>query len=137
MATNVDTTAERRFVWVGVAGFLVMLSGAITIIQGLWALDHKGDATSRAAATQLSYTSLETWGWIAIAWGVIVLFAGMAIFARQPWGRWVGIIAAALSLLHAYFWVFAFPIAAFTIIAIDVVVIYGLAMYGGHEEPIG
>ena len=37
---------------------------------------------------------IETWGWIALIWGGIVFCAGIAIFAKRQWARWVGIITA-------------------------------------------
>ena len=67
-------------------------------------------------------------------WGVIVFFAGIAVFVRSQWARWVGIIAASISLLLSFFWVFAFPIAAFSVMFIDVLVLYGLFAYGGRES---
>jgi hypothetical protein len=136
MATATDQAAERRFLWIGFAGFMVMLSGAVTIVQGLWALDHKDSAATKSAATQLSYANLETWGWIMLTWGVIAFFAGIAVFARKEWGRWVGIAAATISLLLMFFWVFAFPIAAFTIMFIDILVIYALFAHGASDAPI-
>jgi hypothetical protein len=131
-----DQAAERRFVWIAFAGFMLMLSGAVTIVQGLWALDHKDSAATKSAATQLSYASLETWGWIMLGFGVIAMIAGFAVFARKEWGRWVGIAASTISLLLMFFWVFAFPIAAFTIMFIDILVIYALFAHGGSDAPI-
>ncbi len=83
MSTAMDPAAEERFLWIGFAGFMVMLSGAITIIQGLWALDHKDNGAAKVIAAQLSYANLETWGWIMITWGVIAFFAGFAVFAPR------------------------------------------------------
>ena len=136
MARTPDQAAEHRFIWIGFAGFMVMLSGAVTIVQGLWALDHKDSATSRAVATQLSYANLETWGWIMLIWGVIAFVAGIAVFAQKEWGRWVGIVASAISIVLAFFWVFAFPLAAFTVIFIDLLVLYALFTQVGGDAPI-
>jgi uncharacterized membrane protein (DUF2068 family) len=131
-----DREAEHRFVWIGFAGFMVMLSGAVTIVQGLWALDHKDSGATKNVAAQLSYANLETWGWIMLIWGVIAFFAGFAVFGRKEWGRWIGIVASAISIILAFFWVFAFPLAAFTIIFIDVLVIYALFTQVGGDAPI-
>ena len=136
MAMATDQAAEERFMWIGFAGFMIMVSGAVTIIQGLWAIDHKDDGAAREVARQLSYANLETWGWIMLIWGVIAFFAGIAVFARKEWGRWVGIIAATISLLLMFFWVVAFPIAAFTIMFIDMLVIYALFTHGQSDAPI-
>ena len=136
MAAQFDQAAEHRFLWIGFAGFMVMLSGAITIVQGLWALDHEDSAVAKTAATQLSYANLETWGWIMLIWGVILFFAGFAVFAQKEWGRWIGIVAATISILLAFFWVFAFPLAAFAVIFIDVLIIYALFTQVGGDQPI-
>ena len=50
--------------------------------------------------------------------------AGGRNCTKRQWARWVGIITASLSLLLMFFWVFAYPIAAFTIMFIDMLVLY-------------
>ena len=130
-----DTTysEDRGWGWTAFAGIMIMLSGSISFLQGLWALDHKSDAAAKGAASQLSYGNLETWGWIVLIWGIIVFFAGIAIFMRAQWARWVGVIAVSISLLLSFLWVFAFPIAAFTVMFIDMMVLYALFAYGGRD----
>jgi hypothetical protein len=78
--------AERRSLWIGLAGFVLMISGAVTFAQGLWALDHQEDAAAKASATQLSFANLEVWGWIALTWGVIAFVTSLAIFTRTLYG---------------------------------------------------
>ena len=126
----------RGLGWSAFAGIMIMLSGSISFIQGLWALDHKNDAAAKVAGTQLSYGNLETWGWIVLIWGIVVFCAGIAIFVRMQWARWVGVIAASISLLLSFFWVFAFPIAAFSVMFIDLLVLYALFAYGGRDSTV-
>jgi hypothetical protein len=123
---------ERHTLLVGFAGFMIMLSGAVTIVQGLWALDHKNNVATKVTASQLSYGNLETWGWIMLVWGAIAFAASFAIFAGKPWGRWVGIVVASVSILLGFFWVFAFPLAAIGVIFIDILVIWTLFSSGGR-----
>lgn len=136
MATATNPDAEATFVWIGFAGFMVMLSGAVTIVQGLWALDQSDSRVTSATASQLAYADLETWGWIMLVWGVVAFIAGIAVFARQQWARWVGIVASTISILLMFFWVSAFPIAALAVILIDLLVIYALFAHGRAEAPI-
>ena len=35
------TDEERGLGWITFAGIMMMISGSVTFIQGLWALDHK------------------------------------------------------------------------------------------------
>ena len=136
MGAETGPAADRRFAWIGFAGYMIMVSGAVTIVQGLWALEHKDNAATRATATQLSYANLETWGWIMLIFGFIGFFASFAIFSKQQWGRWIGIVVSSISLVLMFFWVFAFPLAAFTIMFIDILIIYALFVYGGPESAL-
>ena len=136
MATATNPAAEETFIWIGFAGFMVMLSGAVTIVQGLWALDQSDSRSTTAIASQLAYADLETWGWIMLIWGVVAFFAGIAVFARQEWGRWVGIVASTISILLMFFWISAFPIAALAVIVIDLLVIYALFAHARADAPI-
>ncbi len=133
MASDMDYPAERGFGWIAFAGIMLMISGSISFIQGLWAIDHGNNAQALQNATQLSYSDLETWGWIVLIWGSLVFFAGIGVFMGARWARWVGIIMASISLLLSFFWVFAFPIAAFTVMFVDLLVLYALFAYGGRD----
>lgn len=127
---------EQRFLWTGFAGFVMMLSGAVTIVQGLWALDHQHDEVASQASSLLSYANLEAWGWIVLTWGAVMFVTSFAVFTRQPWARPVGIAITAVSLVAMAFWLFAFPIAAFSVIILDLLVIYGLYVYGDKKQVV-
>jgi hypothetical protein len=127
---------EKGSGWIAFAGIMLMISGSVTFIQGLWALDHRNSADAKAAAQLMSYANLETWGWIALIWGTLVFFAGIAVFLRAQWARWVGVTAASISLVLMFFWVVAFPIAALTIMLLDTLVLYALMAYGGRQSSM-
>jgi hypothetical protein len=127
---------EKGSGWIAFAGIMLMISGSVTFIQGLWALEHKNSADAKAAAQLMSYANLETWGWIALIWGTLVFFAGIAVFLRAQWARWVGVTAASISLVLMFFWVVAFPIAALTIMLLDAMVLYALIAYGGRQSSM-
>ena len=124
---------ERRTLLTGFGGFMLMLSGAVTVVQGLWALDHKNDRAIQGTASRLSYGNLETWGWIMLSLGVVAFVVSFAVFTGKEWSRWAGIVVSSLSVLFMFFWVFAFPLAAIGVIIIDIVVISSLFSLG--REP--
>ena len=80
------------------------------------------------------YANLETWGWIMLIWGIIVALAGFLVFGRSQFGRWIGIIAASISMIVNMTWVVAFPIAALVEIFLAALVLYALIVYGGRER---
>jgi hypothetical protein len=126
-----STMEERGSGWIGFAGIILIIVGALDIVNGLWALDHKNTSP---IASQLPYAKLETWGWIMLIWGILVLVAGFLVFGRSQFGRWIGILAATISIIINMTWVFAYGVAALIPILIGVLVLYALVVHGGRES---
>ena len=80
--------------------------------------------------------NLDTWGWIYVIVGVLVALAGIAIFGRAQWARWVGIVAASIGAITAFFWLFTpnFWVPALVSVVLNVLVIYALVAYGERED---
>ena len=131
MSSSMDSLEERGSGWIGFAGIMLIVVGALDIINGLWALDHKNTSP---VASQLLYANLETWGWIMLIWGIIVMVAGFLVFGRSQIGRWVGILAAAIAMIVNMTWVVAYPIAALAVVFLSALVLYALIVYGGREQ---
>ena len=79
-------------------------------------------------------SDLNTWGWVAIGFGVLEALAGLSIWMGGAFGRWFGIGVASLAIVAAMMSIPAYPFWALALVAIDVLVIYGLAAYGGRPE---
>ena len=77
------------------------------------------------------FDDLNTWGWFLLIVGVLQVGAAFSIWAGHTFGRVFGIACAGLNAMILLFTVNAFPIAAFMLFIVDVLVIYGLAVYGG------
>jgi hypothetical protein len=107
----------------------MILAGGNMAINGLWAL-HANDVVQKSFGDTLLFSSsnLDTWGWIYLIVGAVVLVAGISVFFRAAFGVWVGIIAALVQAFFAFFWIFSpyWP-GALVIIALDLLVIYALS----------
>ena len=115
--------------WIVFAGVLMLLAGGNMAINGLWALHASSQVEKTIGDTLLfSSSNLDTWGWIYLIVGALVLVAGIMVFFRVAFGMWVGIIAAMVQAFFAFFWIFSpyWP-AALIILALDLVVIYALS----------
>jgi hypothetical protein len=126
-----DTLARKGTGWIGFSGVILIIAGFYDIISGLWALDNKntpGDAI-------LYEGNLETWGWIYLIVGIVILIAGFGVFQRAQWARWIGILAAMLGIIVEFFWMFQTPGRSLVYIVIASLVIYGLTVYG-DKEPV-
>ena len=129
---SVPTQQHRGTGWIVVSAILLILAGTSHLINGLWAL-HASSAIENNVRSSLlfSQNNLDTWGWIYTIVGGIVLIAGIAVFWRVAWAIYIGLIAAVLGAVIAFFWLFTpyWPDALISII-LNGVVIYGLGAYG-------
>jgi hypothetical protein len=115
--------------WIGFAGIVLIIAGFFDIISGLWALDNK----DRAVSEILYESNLETWGWIYLIVGIVIVIAGIGVFQRAQWARWIGILAAMIGIVVEFFWMFATPGRSLVYIVIAGMVIYALTVYGDKE----
>jgi hypothetical protein len=79
-------------------------------------------------------SDLNTWGWIVIGFGAIEALAALSIWRGGSFGRWFGILVAGVAVLVAMMSIPAYPFWSLTLVALDILVIYGLASYGGKPE---
>ena len=124
---------QRGDGWVLFAGIMILVVGFINLIFGIAAIDDSAFFTGDAR--YVIFDDLNTWGWFYLIVGVLQLIAAFSIWSRNPFGRVIGIATAAGNAMIVLFTVNAYPFAAFMIFLIDVMVIYGLAVYGGRQEP--
>lgn len=71
-----------------------------------------------------------TWGWIHLGFGIVTTIAGFSVFTGALWARIVGIVLAIAAALIAFAWLPYYPIWAILLIAVAVLVIWALTVYG-------
>ena len=79
------------------------------------------------------FSDLNTWGWIILVLGVLQLIASFAIVSGSEWARWFGIVVAGINAIGQLHFVSANPFWAMALFAVDILIIYGLAVYGGKR----
>ena len=129
---SVPTQQRRGTGWIVTSAILLILAGASLLINGLLALHANNTIQNSTKGTLLfSENNLDTWGWIYVIVGAVVLVAGFAVFWRTTWAVYVGLVAALVGAVMAFFWLFTpyWPDALISII-LNGVVIYGLGAYG-------
>ncbi|MEV4351525.1 hypothetical protein AB0J83_44280 [Actinoplanes sp. NPDC049596] len=124
--------AAEPTAWVGVvifAAVMLMLMGGFQVMEGIVAIvrDDYYLTTSSGLILTLDYTA---WGWTHLIIGLIAVGVGIGIFAGQTWARVAGIVIACLSALANAAFLPAYPLWCAIIIAIDVLIIYALAVHG-------
>ena len=118
--------------WVMFAGIMILIVAVLNIIYGFAAIDN---SKFFVEDTKFILSDLNTWGWIILIIGVLQLFAGFSIWAGGEYGRWIGLITASVSAIGALLSIPGYPFWSLAIFAMDILIIYGLAAYGGQRTP--
>jgi hypothetical protein len=121
--------------WVIFAGVAMITLGAFHIIDGLVALFEKGYylVTSSHLVVHVNYAA---WGWAHLALGVLFVLVGFGVLAGQTWARVVGIALAVISAIINLAFIAAYPVWGVIFIALDIVIIYALAMHGREIKAV-
>jgi hypothetical protein len=119
--------------WVLFAGIMIMMVAVLNVFWGIAAIDK---SNFFVADTQYIVSSLSTWGWIVLIIGVLQFVAAFSIFAGGSYGRWFGIATASVNAIAALLSIPAYPFWGLAIFAVDILIIYGLAAYGGDRRVV-
>lgn len=110
--------------WQYFVSTLLIVTGAINMIQGLAAMFTPGFFI--ASEAQMLVLEYGAWGVLLGLWGVVLVVAGLAILSGSTWARVFSIVLAALNAIAQLAFLIAMPLWSMVVIAIDVLVIYGL-----------
>jgi uncharacterized membrane protein len=117
------TNEIERTTWLDFASVLLWLVGGFNIMDGIAAI-----ANSRYVSGTAIFANLHAWGWFFLAWGIVQVFAGWAVFKGKGWGVIVAIISAFVNALAQLADVKTTPIWSIIIIVLDVILLYGLVV---------
>ena len=110
----------------GFAGFFGFIDGIVAISK----------SSFYVAGAHYVFSDLNTWGWILMVVGVLAMFAAFGVVARAQWARWTGITIAGLQAIAQLLMIQAYPWWSLCVFALDILVIYGLAAYGGRRVDL-
>ena len=131
--TGIDPSAYegiRGGGWILFAASMLGLAGSWNTIQGILAI---ADSRVYVGEQTFVFSDLKTWGWIVLALGVLQLLAAFAVIGGSTAAQWFGIGVAGLNAIGQLMWLPAFPFWALTMFAVDILIIYALAVYGGSR----
>ncbi|MEA2622985.1 MAG: hypothetical protein QOH61_1895 [Chloroflexota bacterium] len=117
--------------WLLFAGIMIVMVGILNVIYGIAAIDN---ANFFVANQKYILSDLNTWGWVMLVLGALQVVAAFSIWSGGGFGRWFGIGAASLSAIAALMAIPAYPFWSLAVFALDILIIYGLATYGGGHR---
>ena len=116
--------------WVTFAAVMLGVAGIWNFVDGILAI-----SSSNVYSANVSYvfSDLNTWGWIVMILGILQGLAAMALLTGNEFARWFGIAVAGLNAIGQLMFVPVYPLWALAMFGVDVLIIYALAVYGGHR----
>jgi hypothetical protein len=116
--------------WLLFSAVILVTAGVMRIFDAFWAFDHDDTAKDLLFFKD----NVTAYGWFWLGLGILLIAAGIAVLGGSEWARWFGVFVAAFAAVAAMTWIYAYPWASFVQILIALAVVYGLTMYGGHQE---
>jgi hypothetical protein len=113
------------------ASILLVVVGCFNVIYGIAAIANSHVFTANA---HYVFANLRTWGWITLIIGILQLLAAAGVLAGNQAARWFAVIVIGLNAIDMMFFIPAYPFWSLTIIAMDVVALYGLCTYGSRAN---
>jgi hypothetical protein len=110
---------------------MLLVTSFFNLIDGIAAI-----ANSHVFVANAHYVigDLRAWGWTALILSILQLAAGLGVLAGNQVARWAGVVLVALNAIAQMFFIPAYPFWSLTIIAVDVVALWGLCVYGSREN---
>jgi hypothetical protein len=120
--------------WKSFCGILLMVVGFFNIIDGLVAITRSNQVEAQLTQELPLTDNVKTWGWIVLILGVILILAGFGLLAGSTWARVVGILVASINAIAQLAWLPHNNFWSFTMILVDIIVIYGIAVHCGRDD---
>lgn len=130
-ANRGDLATGRGYGLVIFASVLLLVIGAWNAIQGIAAI-----ANSHVYLTNVHYVfgDLRAWGWVILIFGVLQVAAAIGVIVGSQLGRWFAVAVVGLNAIGQMFFIPAYPFWSLAVIAMDVVALYGLCLYGSRDN---
>jgi predicted membrane metal-binding protein len=122
--------------WKTFVGILLMIVGFFNVIDGLVSITRSNQVLSQVTNELPLISNIKTWGWIVLILGIVLILAGFGMLAGSTWARVVAILVVSVNLVAQMAYLGHNPFWSFTMILIDVFIIYGIAVHCGKEDEV-
>lgn len=114
--------------WINFAGLVMIILGGLAFFQGLIALFEDGYYVVSESGHLVF--DVNTWGWIMILWGIIIVLTGLSLMAGQGWARWVSILLVSLNVYAqlGFLGNSSYPLWSLVVLTLNIVVLFALVV---------
>jgi hypothetical protein len=117
---------------------LLIFATVLLLVIGFWNLIQGISAIARShvyvANAHYVFGDLRSWGWVTLIFAILLLVAGIGVLIGNQMARWFAVAMLGLNAIEQMFFIPAYPFWSLTIIAMDVVALYGLCAYGSRAN---
>jgi hypothetical protein len=124
-----EQTTPRDYSWIRFASFVLFFAGVMRICDAIWAFGYDGRLPQSLKHALLG-DSLNTYAWLFLAVGILLIAAGLSVLYLSELGRWIGVGAALFGALTAMTWMPYYPEWSLLYIGLAVFVMYALIVRG-------
>lgn len=119
--------------WIVFGALMLIMVGTFQVLMGLTAVFQSGyyAVGEQGLLVEVDYT---VWGWTHVAIGALAVAAAFGLFVGKMWARVSAIALAVLGSVVQLGFLSAAPLWSMTIITLNVLVIYAVAVYGSDLE---
>lgn len=128
---EVEAEAEGGRGMVAFAAVLLGVLGFFNLLDGIAAIANSHIFVN---GTRYVVGDLRAWGWVIAVLGGLQLLAAAGVAARNQAARWFAVAVVSLNAIGQMFFIPAYPFWSLLIIAVDVVALYALCVYGGRQR---
>jgi len=129
-----QTAGGPRITRNGMVTFASVMLFVLALFNGLHGIAAILRSSVFAAGAHLIVGDLRAWGWTMLALGIAQAIAGASVLRGGQIGRWFGVTVLGLNAFGQMWFAPAYPFWSLIIIALDVVAIWALCVYGGRAE---
>jgi hypothetical protein len=122
-ASSAQVSTSTGEGWLVYAGVLVLIGSVLNIVWGIAAI---GNAHFFVANANYVVSGLNTWGWITLIIGAVLLATGLGLFAGANWAVWTGIVFLGLMAIDQLLSIPAYPLWSIAMFGLALLAMYGL-----------
>ncbi|KUL38852.1 hypothetical protein ADL22_16470 [Streptomyces sp. NRRL F-4489] len=113
--------------------FAGVMLALLALFNGLDGIAAIANSHVFVGNVQLVLGDLRSFGWLMLALAVLQAAAAVGVLSRgSEAARWFGVVVLGLNAFAQMFFIPAYPVWSVLIIALDVLALYGLSVYGGR-----
>ncbi|WP_243077286.1 hypothetical protein [Microbacterium sp. SS28] len=127
------SNVQKQSGWVGWAvfgGIVLIIVGVFNALFGLAAIIGPSSAYFVTITGSIWLVDVTTWGWWHLIVGLLIVLVGVFVLRGATWARITGVVLVSINAVSQFASIPYSPWLALTIIALDLLVIFALVVYG-------